>query len=195
MKIHQLLYVNLPKEKYQTLEILAVSTEDGRILLYSTRSIAGEKPNSETRSDIPTLQAFGEIGGVNESLVGRIKDFEIINAVLPGNPDRSLIVIAGSSDGAIRVWSVEIDQLMTSLQAFEGNIDLHERETVANGTSMRLTHQLGQLLGTYKTGNRITCLKAFLMHDPKDADDGEKPSDENNHMRSTLDENSRDSPI
>ena len=36
------------------------------------------------------------------------------------------------------------------------------------------TRQIGLLLGTYEAGNRITCLKAFVMLDPEIETNGSK---------------------
>ena len=158
-KIHQLRYVESFAETGQTTEHLAISTEDGRILFFSTEvdngsemSKAGGKPN------LPTVQAIGQLGGIADRLTSRVKDFDILKLKTDRAPHEKLLIVAGSSDGVISLWLLDGNQLPS-----KGAI-------ISNGSQDKIdvpqTQQIGSLLGTYETGNRITCLKAFLMSSP-----------------------------
>lgn len=168
----------LSEDDGKTENILAVSTEDGRILFYFTGSgTDAETTDPSSKQRIPLCVAIGQIGGAAEGLTGRIKDFEIIKPP----ESRSLLVVTGSSDGAIRLWLLDEAELtdgksvsITSLRDEEGDLPIgmsngssNDAKDVmaANGAVAQFgaTTQVGTLLGTYEAGNRITCLKAFIM--------------------------------
>ncbi|EAT88998.2 hypothetical protein SNOG_03793 [Parastagonospora nodorum SN15] len=157
-KIHQMHY--LPSESHQS--ILLVSTEDGRVLLYDTTdtSTATNEGTTEkvTKDDIPLSRLVAQIGGPGAGISGRVKDFEI----LPISAS-TFIVITGSSDGTIRTWSLDIKDLEVDDKAGEGT-----------GFTAK---QVGKLLGTYTTGTRVTCLKAFIMTGTPDAEEDEEMLD------------------
>ena len=88
---------------------------------------------SEGSKQLPQLSCVAQLGGEAAGVSGRIKDFEVLNS-----PGFTIFITAGS-DGAIRLWSV------TSLDK--------------EGTSK----QTGQLLATHETGDRVTCLGAFIL--------------------------------
>ncbi|RDW64779.1 hypothetical protein BP6252_10430 [Coleophoma cylindrospora] len=140
-KIHQLTYLDVDKE--DDVQLMAVSTEDGRILFFSTR------PNDLTtapavegkEAPLPSAKLVAQLGGKEAGLTSRVKDFTVVSTG-EGASKVSFIVAAGS-DGAIRVWRISPAE------------DLKlEGKTVK---------QVGTLLGNYETGNRVTCLKAFVM--------------------------------
>jgi protein MAK11 len=80
-----------------------------------------------------------------------VKDFELFSlAEQPSHKDIILIVACGS-DGAVRVWSLNIGAFETKLF-----------------TAISSPPRAGKLLGTYETGNRITCMVAFIMQNPQD---------------------------
>lgn len=91
-------------EDNKTKNVLAVSTEDGRIMFYSTGSTTeSETMQASSKQEIPLCEAIGQLGGAGEGLTGRIKDFEILKP-----PDsRSLLIVTGNSDGAIRLWLLD----------------------------------------------------------------------------------------
>ena len=101
-----------------------------------------------------------------EGLTGRIKDFEILKP-----PDsKQWIIITGSSDGAIRLWAVDKASLLS--KPVNGEISKSDASRSTNGEpagtkeasgQLPKKKQIGRLLGAYETGNRITCLKAFIM--------------------------------
>ncbi len=115
----------------------------------------------------PSCLAVAQIGGKATGLSGRIKDFEVLKPADMELSKESLIIIAASSDGATRVWIVEWDELSpastsqtssnNAMEDTNGNVEASESASVT-------PKQIGRLIGTYQTGgNRITCMKAFVM--------------------------------
>ena len=148
--------------------MLATSTEDGRVLFYSATPLVDlETRRPAEESGIPVCEALCQLGGAAEGLTGRIKDFEVLR---PPQSENQTIV-TGSSDGAIRIWQIDKADLISKSAAQEddpktGNAHAVNGEAVISeqvpGKSPKIK-QVGQLLGTYEAGNRITCLKAFVM--------------------------------
>ena len=139
-KIHELCYIQVGDE--EDAQVLAISTEDGRILFYSTRPADLVTPSIVEGKDAPLTSAklLAQLGGKDVGLSGRIKDFSILN-----NGDgatKDFIIVAGGSDGALRIWKVPASDLISHTGKAK---------------------QVGELLGTYETNNRITCLKSFVM--------------------------------
>ncbi|USP79776.1 p21-activated protein kinase-interacting protein 1-like [Curvularia clavata] len=157
-KIHQMHY--LP-EQPQHPNTLLVSTEDGRVLLYNTaETTTPEDPSSSEKSkqsDIPQSKLIAQIGGPAAGMTGRIKDFEI----LPLSPQRCVIVTA-CSDGTVRFWALSM-----------ADLDSKSAETANKAAAQKgfSAPQVGTLLGSYSTGTRITCMKAFPMTGKPDQDD------------------------
>ena len=155
-------YVTLVDDDEEARETLAVSTEDGRILFYFTDFLETESNTKlDNGSCIRVCAPSGVLGGPAEGLVGRIKDFEI----LPVPQSKDLVVVTGSSDGAIRTWFIDAVELAFDVTRPGGTSALvnghgHGDEPPAAEPSQR---QIGRLLSTYEAGNRITCLKAFVM--------------------------------
>jgi protein MAK11 len=146
-KVHQLVYIPLQEGGDDTL--LAVSTEDGRILFFSTSADHLATSDSET-SALPVAKLVAQLGGKAAGIAGRVKDFSI----LPVHGERSWYIVTGGSDGRLRVWCVQLAELQ----------------------SKEAEKQVGKLLGVYETHNRITCLGAFIMiprpEGEEDIDDG-----------------------
>ncbi|KKY15055.1 putative 60s ribosome biogenesis protein mak11 [Phaeomoniella chlamydospora] len=141
-KIHQMRYLGI-KSSNKPSSVLAVSTEDGRIVFYSTNVSESDGTSTESGkpTTIPDATLVSKLGGKDSGVSGRIKDFEVVSA--PGV--EGFLVVTASSDGAVRIWSLELSSL------------LPKKKSVAQ------PRQVGRLLGTYETGNRVTCLKAFVM--------------------------------
>lgn len=140
-KIHQLCYIQV--EEDEDVQVLAVSTEDGRILFYSTRP--GDLVNVPTvegkEKTLPSAKLIAQLGGKAAGLSGRVKDF---TALITGEgSSKDIYIITASSDGSVRIWKLDPS---SDLMPHNGKVK-----------------QVGALLGTYETGNRITCLKAFIM--------------------------------
>lgn len=148
-KIHQLCYVQVAEE--EDAHVMAVSTEDGRMLFYST--IAADLSAAETvdgkDTPIPSAKLIAQLGGKDAGLSGRVKDFTAMS--LGEESSKELLIVTGGSDGALRVWKLSASQ---DLRTNDGTV-----------------RQVGKLLGTYETGNRITCLKAFIMLPKADGED------------------------
>ncbi|TVY91100.1 Protein MAK11 [Lachnellula willkommii] len=156
-KIHQLCYVQVDEKK--DIQVLALSTEDGRILFYSTRPEDLTTLPAEQGKEAPLPSAKliaivdskdGDEGkdAKTDERVPRIKDFTIM-AVGEGGK-KTLYIIAGRSAGGVKVFRLPASDLTkTSDQA----------------------QQVGKLLGTYETGNRITCVESFVMLPQFEGDD------------------------
>ncbi|OIW33683.1 WD40 repeat-like protein [Coniochaeta ligniaria NRRL 30616] len=140
-KVHEIEYVKLGQGEEESL--LAVSTEDGRVLFFSTRK--GDLTEEEEEKDgkkavLPNAKLVAQLGGKEAGVTSRIKDFKFL-AVDGQDGERFWYVVTGSSDGKLRVWKLEAKDLA----AAEGK------------------KQVGTLLGAYDTQNRITCVEAFVM--------------------------------
>ena len=147
-------YVTVSEDDNTSNDVLAISTEDGRILFYSTARVSEPEATAPgSKPDIPLCISIGQLGGSAENVTSRIKDFEILR--LPG--PQSLVAVTGSSDGAIRLWILDDAEITNSST---GSMD-NDRDGSENDGAM--ITQVGSLLGTYEAGNRITCLRAFVM--------------------------------
>ena len=150
-------------------DVLAVSTEDGRVIFYSTTKLSQlESMESDSKPDIPICTSIGQLGGAAEDVTTRIKDFEILR--MPGS--QSLVAVTGSSDGAIRLWilhDAEIaDGSLVQTRTMDDAVQKPEKvAAVPPSSDDTMITQVGSLLGTYEAGNRITCLKAFVMSQPE----------------------------
>ncbi|KAI9776340.1 MAG: hypothetical protein M1839_000420 [Geoglossum umbratile] len=177
-KIHQLRYLGLPQKtetlisnKDETPNVLAVSTEDGRVLFYSTAlPETPEEGVDESGVGIPNCRCLGQLGGRNVGSGSRIKDFDILEVPTKDlhSGDIGFVTVTGSSDGIIRLWRINTDEILHPSKASNSSAD-EKQSSVAGADSTNATNsnsspcQIGTLVGTYETGNRITCLKAFVM--------------------------------
>lgn len=163
------------EEREERPGVLAVSTEDGRVLFYDTNPANGITINTATSTSLapkkgksdsppPQLRLLAQIGTPTRG--SRVKDFEIFAlppapspsaavSAAPPSKDTHYILVAGTSDGSIRLWSFKQSELQASAAASPENGD------AITGTK----NQVGTLLGTYETGRRITCLAGFVMED------------------------------
>ncbi|KAK4106923.1 WD40 repeat-like protein [Parathielavia hyrcaniae] len=139
-KVHEFCYVELGGEGDET--VLAVSTEDGRVVFLSTAEEDLEAPPKD--KTLPVARAVGSLGGKEAGVQGRIKDFTVL-PVEDEEGKRSFFVVTGSSDGRVRLWQVGAEELRRSSSAGES------------------PKQVGQIMGVYETQNRITCVAAFVM--------------------------------
>jgi protein MAK11 len=157
-KIHQMAYLQVGEEEDG--QVLAVSTEDGRIIFYSTRSSdlsTGETVTGK-EAPLPAAKLLAQVGGkavtvkstadgdkkaADVPLTTRIKDFKCL--VVGAGKTKHFVIISASSDGNIRMWNVAPKDLVSH----SGDVK-----------------QIGELLGTCETGNRITCIEAFVMLPP-----------------------------
>ncbi|KAF2142082.1 uncharacterized protein K452DRAFT_358543 [Aplosporella prunicola CBS 121167] len=160
-KIHQVHYVPSLGEGN---DVLAVSTEDGRILFYSTQETV-----PAAKGDIPNCKLLAQLGGAAGGVLGRIKDFEILP--IPSESDSELAtafwIITGSSDGSVRLWKLSTAELSADDDAKPASKKKQKEKEDGNAAAVPATaqaaKQVGALIGWYQTNNRITCLKAFIM--------------------------------
>lgn len=150
-KLHQISYFDIPISSNERLPLFVASTEDGRILFYSTRHQSMNNSESTVHST-PNAVPVAQLGGSSTGIVGRIKDFEIIQISSTTDDSKVLIVITANSDGTIRVWEIAESSFA------EVTADVQSEPA----------RQIGILIGTYETGSRITCLVAYLMQPPSD---------------------------
>ena len=177
-KIHQMAY--LP-ETLQQPNILLVSTEDGRVLVYDTSATDASSSTDQQQqhnafakskqqdTTIPPAKLIAQIGGPAAGITSRIKDFELV----PLSPHSCMLVTA-SSDGTVRLWALHTSELDTSNQQQQQQQQQKDSVPAAATTAAKgfSAPSIGSLLASYSTGTRITCLKAFpLTGDPDDADD------------------------
>ena len=137
-KLHQMKYLSSDSPS----NILAVSTEDGRLLFYDTSSTT--PPPESKKDDIPSCALVAQLGGPAAGITQRIKDFEVLPL------DTCFLIITGSSDGTVRLWSIQ-------------HADLDTPKKTAKSEEGFTAKQMGKPVGTYSTHSRITCLKAFVM--------------------------------
>lgn len=145
--------------------ILAVSTEDGRIIFYDLKTTVEDEKADE--DSVPQCKAIGQMGGSQVGFTGRIKDFE----VLQPKADNALVFVTGSSDGAVRLWKCSTSELTSG----------------SASTTKGSLRQVGTLIGTHETGHRITCLAAFVMDGPAEV------ADEDSEVQEAAEEESSDS--
>ncbi|KAH6672857.1 WD40-repeat-containing domain protein [Halenospora varia] len=157
-KIHQMCYLQVDEK--EDIQVLAVSTEDGRILFYSTRpdDLTTAPAEKGKEAPLPAAKLVAILDGKDaknpveekngdekqpsktDDKTPRIKDFQALK-VGEGN-SQYIIIVAGRSDGAIKLFKLSASELISKGKEAKG---------------------VGELLGTVSTGNRITCLKAFVM--------------------------------
>ncbi|KAH0543531.1 hypothetical protein FGG08_002199 [Glutinoglossum americanum] len=215
-KIHQLRYLSTSKapenprsNKVELSNVLAVSTEDGRVIFYTTTPCeASGLGIDSSEAGIPNCRLLGQLGGRSTGLGGRIKDFDILEVsygdLRSGNPE--FITVTGSSDGAVRLWRIKVHDILYSLKANgspasenqSSSMRVGSENTDATKPSSPSPRQIGTLAGVYETGNRITCLRAFVMVGHADSggnggNGGEHPEEEMNYESNNSSDGSDDS--
>ncbi|KAL8985951.1 MAG: hypothetical protein Q9205_000461 [Flavoplaca limonia] len=171
-KIHQIHYVDLGVGEKGYANPLAISTEDGRVIFFA----ADSKRTLDPASQIPKCPAIGQIGGGIEYFGSRIKDFEYLTIQGRQSPVRTRLIVTGSSDGVIGVWTLD---LLSNLRTLHASDQIVDAPNGVNGqkpdTMSEKIPAIGQLLGKYEIGNRITCLKAFSLVELDDDQDMSGP--------------------
>lgn len=166
-KIHQINYVHVKKDY----DVLAVSTEDGRIIFFSTRltDLIACSDEDLKLDKLPFAKSLAQLGGNKVGFSGRIKDFSILP--VKESISKLHVIVTAWSDGTIRLWQVQANDLLSHTEKIK---------------------QIGSVLGTYKTNNRITCLKAFVMlpseETTEDDDLEERDSSDSNDNNSNSDD-------
>lgn len=134
-KLHQMHFVPSSEGK----NVLAVSTEDGRVAFFDVAKAASEVAPENSKA-LPVCECIAQLGGKDAGVSGRTKDFEIVQ--IPNSSD--FIFVTASSDGAVRLWKLAPGDIAPT----EGSVQ---------------PTQVGSIIGALETGNRITCLGAFAM--------------------------------
>ncbi|KFG82054.1 putative 60S ribosome biogenesis protein Mak11 [Metarhizium anisopliae] len=155
-KVHQFTYVSADERS-----LLAVATEDGRILFFSTKEDDLSPPEEVNgkKGTLSSAKLVGFVGGKAEGTSGRIKDI----VVLPSEVNQGTLYLVGaSSEGKVRVWT------------------LQSKDLVAAATKDKTGDSaIGKLAGTFESENRITCLAGYVMIPrPDGAEDSEEEGPE-----------------
>ena len=181
VKIHRIRYL---QKRVQNENIIAIGTEDGRVLFFSTTTVpldekdnvsAEENEANKPEADFPACRLVAQLGGPMEAVVGRIKDFEVLQTSDEESGTDEVYLVAGSSDGSIRIWSFDLHDLaMPSVNGDEkpnGSAKklagVSTNSSTQGGKDNATVKQIGTLRGAFSTENRITCLTAFLMDPPR----------------------------
>ncbi|KAL4808994.1 60S ribosome biogenesis protein Mak11 [Aspergillus unguis] len=171
-KLHEIKYVSMGSEDSD--ELVAVSTEDGRVIFYSATKT--RKPDEGDDSSIPYAEPVAQLGGKSQGFAGRVKDFALLSLKgQPGVKGDDFAVVTANSEGVVRVWWLP-------------GIKLNAKQS-----SDAKDIQVGKLLNSYETGNRITCLKAFVMMPaeeptPEDFESFDEESEEEQSSEESDDE-------
>ena len=160
-KIHEVCYVSVEEEGPT---LLAVSTDDGRVLFFSTKVedlVPVEKKDDEDDDTerLPSAKLVASVGGREAGVMSRIKDFTIIRRA------EAFYVVGASSDGKIRIWRIGKAELLAAAKG-NGKSKSKGKGKGKEGKkeeSKKESTEVGSLLGTYGTQNRITCLESFEM--------------------------------
>ncbi|KAF8449869.1 WD40-repeat-containing domain protein [Terfezia claveryi] len=221
-KVHQIQYVTLPGDDAY---VLAISTEDGRILFYSTtapRKTKAEesendapgktkKPNPREEkedadgnesekggNDIDNAIVLGHVGGREMGMVGRVKDFVILEADVPcdavevaqefgtKNRKKALFSVSAGSDGTIRIWTLDIEQIKERLTAVGSSAEPPSKKAKKAeldqpaASPARKIPQVGNLVGIYETGKRVTCLSGMVMEEGWNFDEVDEGDEDDN---------------
>ncbi|KAJ5973581.1 hypothetical protein N7481_010791 [Penicillium waksmanii] len=178
-KVHEMKYVPRSAENDKTGDLLAVSTEDGRVIFYSTTEL--QQVEDEEESKIPYATPVAQIGGKQAGFPGRVKDFTVLSLEGQAKDIRDdFLVVTGNSEGIVRIWKVDGKNLATP-----------KKTKGSKKSKDTAIPQIGNLVSTYETGNRITCLASFIMlpaEDPSNLFDSEEESDEEEEEESDSDD-------
>ncbi|KAF3481647.1 uncharacterized protein GIQ15_04406 [Arthroderma uncinatum] len=181
-KIHHIAYLDLDSSDEK---LLVASTEDGRLVFYSTAVDCLEEPAEGSETSIPTAPFLFQLGGKDHGQSSRIKEFEILPLQEDSKTKQYLVVTSGS-DGALRIWTISPDEFKPFKPA-------KAKASKAGKKSVPVQPmQIGKVLGTYETGNRVTCMKAFIMRESTVPDDDDEDEDEEEEEEDEEEEDSED---
>ncbi|KAI5304292.1 hypothetical protein KEM56_006651 [Ascosphaera pollenicola] len=155
-KVHTIKYLSLDDDETSD-EVLVISTEDGRVLFYSAATDEAQTLSTDT----PSARLLASAAGKEAGQTTRVKAFEILKP--SAWKDQYLLVTCGS-DGAIRLWALNIPRLAKCLRS----------DKKSNEGSIP---SISTLVGAYETRSRITCLAAFVMLPAEDRVEDELDSD------------------
>jgi protein MAK11 len=155
-KLHQMRYVRISADGQDGV-ILVVSTENGKVLFYSTDQTK-QGTDEASENSLADSMCLAQLDGRSSGVVGRIKDFEILPVSSPIDTSPQLIAVTAGSDGSVRLWTLQTKDFLSV------------KENVEKLSKLSKPISVGELLGTYETGSRITCLKAFVMVNREDSE-------------------------
>ncbi|KAI5283791.1 hypothetical protein KEM55_001358, partial [Ascosphaera atra] len=141
-KVHAVKYISFGSEEEPN-DLLAVSTEDGRVLFYSTSETIPNGKGDDDDAALPAAKLVAQLAGKDAGQTTRVKAFEVLS--LEDNPSTFIVVTCGS-DGALRLWKLQRDEIES-----------------ARSSKKDETPRVGSLVGTYETNARVTCMVAFMM--------------------------------
>ncbi|EPE06162.1 60s ribosome biogenesis protein [Ophiostoma piceae UAMH 11346] len=149
--------------------VLAVATEDGRILFCSTRDadLVPASAGSTDSTALPCARFIGQLGGKELDITDRVKAFKIMPVLEPSDDgakglQKAWYVVSASSSGALRVWKLT-DQELRDAWTNSDATSVAVSTSAATASKAAAPKQLGKLVGTYLTQDRITCVEAFVM--------------------------------
>ncbi|OJD25109.1 hypothetical protein ACJ73_03521 [Blastomyces percursus] len=213
-KLHQMKYIDIGMSSGNKRELLALSTEDGRILFYSTKTSAqalfiAESNKDATKPSLPAAQLIAQLGGKDHDQASRIKDFEALPIKAQGcNDNKTFLVVTSSSDGAVKLWMLNEAEFPAAIEdggssgkekdksdsrSQKNGISSTSARARASASASSAVAQVGKLLGTYESGNRITCMKAFVMLEPAAGELNESDISESDEGRGQGSEEEEDS--
>ena len=181
-KVHRIAYTTYEISAI-TQSLLSISTEDGRLLFYTT-----ENPKPATTDNVETHKLSrailrGQLGGRASGVEGRIKDFQIMSS--DESQLESKLIITAESSGVVGIWRVDHKELISMSPS-----PPDRQEDVTNATTVETPSniaQVGVMLGKYNTNNRITCLEAFRLYQATDGANGtEVPNGSRGKAREEL---------
>ena len=155
-KLHQMRYLTISKHDGHDMVVLVVSTESGKVLFYSTDKTNDRNNEMSPETALADSLCLAQIDGRSNGVVGRIKDFEILSVRSSIGSSSGLVAVTVGSDGSVRIWMMHTRDFFSAKESSE---------------VLLKPISVGQLIGTYATGSRITCLKAFVMVN-RDRDEG-----------------------
>ncbi|EEH10628.1 conserved hypothetical protein [Histoplasma capsulatum G186AR] len=119
----------------------------------------------------------GNKRGKDHGQSSRIKDFEVLPVKAQGwNNNKTFLIVTAGSDGAVKLWMLNEAEFPAAVgDRFPGNkkgrLDSKElKNGIPSASASTAVVQVGRLLGTYESSNRITCMKAFVMLAPPTGD-------------------------
>lgn len=154
-KLHQMRYLTISEGGGHEMVVLVVSTEDGKVLFYSTDQSKGTVAEVSSENSPPDSICLAQLDGKSDGIGGRIKDFEILR--IPPSVDTShrLMAVTAGSNGRVRIWIMQTKDFFSAK---------------AGAEKLAKPVPVGCLAGTYETGSRITCLRAFVMKQREDSE-------------------------
>lgn len=179
-KVHSIKYVT-----FGSRELLAVATEDGRVVLYSTHPSHLLKPQASgdetVKSTLSAALHVSQIDNKSANKPGRVKAFEILRLPKSRTWSDSSIGITCSSDGSVNLWHLK-----------DRDVVIPKPSKTKAETPNHAPTTIGDYIGTYQTNGRITCLVSYVMLRQPEHDDAVDEADSLGEDESDTTEDSDD---